>query len=93
MPWLIHNIFRLLYKADIKKYLSQVFVYVVVGVLSCAVTGVVCGLIPEMGITGIGIKGLVASFIGIVLQVLLFRRKEEYKATKQLIINLSKHGG
>lgn len=91
IPWLIHNLFKFLYKQDLKSYLFELFFYVIVEIIDCSIVIMVCKYISNVGIIEIIVKGFLAVIIGVITQVLFFCNKIEYKASLILIKNIIKH--
>lgn len=88
MPWLIHNLFTLLYKKSLSEYLKTILLYVVICILSCILTHYLCSLINVDGFVSLIVYGTIAIVISMVLQLLAFYKKEEFKNSVILIKNI-----
>lgn len=90
MPWLVHNLFHLLYKGSVIKYVIEIFLYIVVTMLSVSITLIICQLISLSGVIGLLIKGLICLIVPIAIQSIVFQNKKEYLVMKALIVNMIK---
>lgn len=95
MPWLIHNLFKLLYKQNLKRYLLEVFIYSMTTLATCLLVAFICGALPPIGpgFVEIAVKGMIAVVIGTGCQVLVFHHTNEYRQSVYLIKNIVNHGG
>lgn len=92
MPWLIHNLFSLLYKKPLFPYLKDIAIYVMVTIVSCLATHIICVLINVGGIIGLAIKGIICLLVPLTLQCAIFTKKKEYIESKELIKRMIKRG-
>lgn len=85
MPWLIHNLFSLLYKKSLRGYLKKIILYVFVCILSCFVTYYLCSLIVVNGLIKLIIYGAIALATSLIIQVIFYYKLDEYKNSARLI--------
>ena len=85
MPWLIYNLFKLLYKESVKAYLKDVGFYILIAVIACSVTVAICNIVNIEGVIGLIIKGCICVIVSFVIQLAAFHRKEEYIESKKLV--------
>lgn len=85
MPWLIHNLFSLLYKKSLRGYLKNIILYVFVCILSCFVTYYLCSLIVVNGLIKLIIYGAIALATSLIIQVIFYYKLDEYKNSARLI--------
>ena len=85
MPWLVRNLFHLLYKRPMKDYLSKLAKYVAVGLVSCIVTIVICKFIKLDGISALIVYGGIAIVVPSILQVFFYMKMQEFMESKELI--------
>ena len=85
MPWLIHNIFSLIYKTSIRQYLKKIATYLLVTVLSSFVVYLLCSFISIEGIIGLCVYSLIGLFIPLLFQIIMYRRTNEYLYLMQLL--------
>ncbi len=90
MPWLLHNIFKYVYKRSAKEYLKKVVIYVSVSILAAILVGGICSIIHVEGIIEIIIKGLIAFSVANILQIIVYRKFKEYDDTKKLVRQIIK---
>lgn len=93
MPWLVHNLFKLLYKRSIRCYFFEILRYVIVTAVCCLIVYIFCKRIAVQGIPEILIKGISAILISVFIQVFIFRKNKEYKEMICLIKSIKKYGG
>ena len=93
MPWLIHNLFKLLYKESLITYLRDLLVYVVVAILSTSVTIIACSKITiEEGIFELLIKAVISVTVPLVIEYLFYNKKKEFKESTILVRKMLKRG-
>lgn len=85
MPWLVHNIFSLIYKTSIRQYLKRIVTYLLVTVLSSFVVYLLCSFISIEGIIGLCVYALIGLFIPLLFQIIMYRRTNEYMYLMQLL--------
>lgn len=91
MPWLIHNLFTLLFeKKHIKEYLKNLFEYTFVTLLVCLVCGSICSLIKLGPWPSLIIRALICMIVPNVIYILVYRKKKEYHECVQLADNMTK---
>ena len=92
MPWLVHNVFKYIYKKSCKEYVIKLVVYTLVCVFSCLITILTCNLIRLDGILALLIYGIIAVVISCIIQWLFYHKTTEFEKSKQLLMNLIKNG-
>ena len=90
MPWLVHNVFKYIYKRSCKEYIIKLFVYTFVCVFSCLITVLICNLISVDGILALLLYGIIAVVISCVIQWLFYHKTTEFEKSKQLLVNMVK---
>ena len=104
MPWLIHNLFKFLYNESLKVYLKDLSMYILVAILATTITTIICRKITNdiefinfMTITFVGIfelvfKGIISIIIPVSIEILCYRKKEEFKESIKLVKKMLKKG-
>lgn len=85
MPWLVHNIFSLIYKTSIKQYLKRIATYLFVTVLSSLIVYLICSFIRLEGIIGLCVYAVIGLFIPLLFQIVIYRKTDEYIYLLQLL--------
>jgi len=85
MPWLVHNLFKYLYKGQIGQYLRDIVCYIVVALISTVCAILLCNLIHVESFLGLIVKGGVCVTTAIVIQSIAFFRKKEFKDSIALV--------
>lgn len=78
MPWLIHNLFKLLYKRSVASYIISVLQYFLASCLSVFVTWNICKIINIGTIVDLIVKLVIAIVIPNIIQLVVFCRKTEF---------------
>lgn len=92
MPWLIHNLFKYLYKKPVIPYLKEVFTYILVSIFSTFITIVICNQFCIKGVFELIFKTLICVVVPILLQCLIFRKKEVFNESVALIKKMLRKG-
>lgn len=92
MPWLIHNLFKYLYKKPVIPYLKEVFTYILVSIFSTFITIVICNQFCIKGVFELIFKTLICVVVPILLQYLIFRKKEVFNESVDLIKKMLRKG-
>lgn len=85
MPWLIHNLFKFLYKESLCGYLRKVAFYIFIAFFSTILTIMMCNMISVGGIAELIIKGIVSVAIPVLVECLAYRRTKEFNESIALI--------
>ena len=90
IPWLIYNLFHVLFKLSPQKYVFRTVVYVGVTVIICMINGFLCECIPIGGIVGLLLRGLICLIIPNLLFFVVFYRTTEFKDCMVLVKRMIK---
>lgn len=90
IPWLIHNLFSVLFKMQPWNYLKKMVKYVVVVVISVMITYSIADIIKEVSIITFILKGIICATIPNVIYFICFRRTEEFRQMIQLAKKIMK---
>lgn len=92
MPWLIHNLFKFLYNESLKVYLKDLSMYILVAILATTITTIICRKITFVGIFELVFKGIISIIIPVSIEILCYRKKEEFKESIKLVKKMLKKG-
>ncbi len=84
MPWLLYNLFTVLFKRNAKEYILQLLYYMLVTVAVCVLTYLVTNLIKGEGILFLFIKGIIAFIVSNCLMLAAYFKMKEFEQVKQL---------
>lgn len=90
MPWLIHNLFTVLFKMKPWSFLLKMIKYIVVICISTVVSVLIVDCIKEVNIITLLMKGLVCFIVPNIIYFLCFRKTTEFTDTIQLIRKIIK---
>ena len=79
MPWVIKNIFTVIFHMNAAEFIKNLLIYAVSGIVICSVTYAVCSLIKENIVATIALRLVMCCVIPNIFYVVLFNRKEEFK--------------
>ncbi|MDY4079525.1 MAG: polysaccharide biosynthesis protein [Clostridium sp.] len=92
MPWLLHNLFTVLFeKSKLKVYLQKLFFYVFIVFCGCILTYLLCLQLPIMSkwMTLI-IRAIMCCIIPNVIYFAIYRKKQEFKDSIKLFDKITK---
>lgn len=90
MPWILHNLFTVLFKRSMKEYVWKLFFYTVVIIFVCVVCAFICSLIPDIGISTLLLKAVVCGIIANALFALIYFKTPEFAQTMDIAKRLIK---
>lgn len=91
MPWLLHNLFTVLFsKSQLKPYLKKLAFYTVVTVASCAATYAVCVPIRLEKWPQLIVRGIICCIVPNLIYLLVYRKTTEFKACLPLLDQMTK---
>lgn len=90
MPWILHNLFHVLFKRNMGEYVVQILYYTVVTVIVCAITYMVCSLICISGIAGMLLKAILACIVSNLLMFVAYFKMKEFGQVQKLVFRIIK---
>ncbi len=78
VPWMIHNLFKYLYKRSPLPYILSMLKYLAVGVLSCGICVLVTRRIHIAGIPGLIVLAVVSIGIAVGIQSAFYLKSQEW---------------
>ena len=91
MPWLIHNVFSVLFKRTSKNYVIELFVYVGVTTAVTVLSYIICSFVPFNGLIKVICNCVICLVLTNVLLFIIYRKHEMLKPTIDLVDNVTKH--
>ncbi len=92
MPWLIHNLFKFLYKRSLMGYLKKLMLYMLIAIFSTAINVFICGNLAIGGGCGLLIKGVVSLVIPLITQCCFYWKKKEFNKSVIIVKRILKRG-
>lgn len=92
MPWLIHNLFKFLYKRSLMGYLKKLMLYMLIAIFSTAINVFICGNLAIGGGCGLLIKGVVSLVIPLITQCCFYWKKKEFNESVIIVKRILKRG-
>ena len=91
MPWLIHNLFTIIFERKyLKEFLRSLLVYCVVVFISCVICYVFCSFINFGLVPTILVRGIVCCLVPNYIYFLIYRKTKVYKSSLDLVNNMTK---
>lgn len=84
VPWILHNLFTVLFKRSMKEYVGKLFFYAVVTLVICVICALICNMIADTGILTLLLKALICVVVANVLFLLAFFRTKEFGQAKEI---------
>lgn len=91
MPWLIHNIFSVLFKRKSTQYVKELLYYSFVSIVVTAITYFICSFIPFNRLIKAACNGVICVICSNVLLLIIYRNHELLEPTFELVDNVTKH--
>lgn len=85
MPWILHNLFTVLFKRNAKEYLGKLVFYTLVTTVVCAICVYVCNLVPDNGVLTMLLKAVICVIVSNVLFFLAYFKTGEFGQTKDMV--------
>lgn len=90
MPWLLHNLFRTLFKRSMYEYLKVLLYYCMITVVGGAITLMCCEKIRFDGILNIIVRFIICLIVPNIIFLVCFYRVKEFKESMGLINRITK---
>ena len=90
MPWLIHNLFKEIFKCNCKEYVLGLIKYTISIILLLLICYVLVNLLKEVSVITLIIKGVICVIVFNILFVILYHKNEEFLEAKQLVLKILK---
>lgn len=91
MPWLLHNLFTILFtKKELTAYLKRLVIYVLATFLCCIVTYEICQLIYLPKWQLLAIRGVICCIVPNIIYFLCYCKIPEFKQSIQLVDKITK---
>lgn len=91
MPWLIHNLFKVVFKRSNKQYIVLYLKNILIITIAASITFLLCAQLPESGFYTIVIRLLICITIPNILFIMLMGHGEEYKGMLDIINKITKY--
>ena len=86
MPWLLHNLFTVLFRKSAREFLVKMLQYMFVSAIVCAVCVGVCSFIKIGLIPTIIIRGIICCILSNIVFYIIYRRFPEFEQVKALVL-------
>ena len=90
MPWILHNLFTVLFKRNAWEYICKLLYYTIVTAIVCTLTYLVASQIPGVGILALILKAIVSVIVSNLLMFAAYFKMGEFAEVKKLVIRVVK---
>ena len=90
MPWILHNLFTVLFKRNAWEYIRKLLYYTIVTTIVCTLTYLVASQIPGVGILALILKAIVSVIVSNLLLFVAYFKMGEFAEVKKLVIRVLK---
>lgn len=91
LPWLLHNIFTVLFqKEQLLSYVRKLLYYMVIVIVSCVVCAFFCQFIERSDLETLVIRGVICCIVPNAIYFMAYRRKKEFKQCLKLVEKIVK---
>ena len=85
MPWLIHNLFTILFKMNAKAYIKRLIYYIVITIIGATITYKLTMLIDGVGIVSMILKGISCFIISNTIFYICYCKMDEFMSVKDIL--------
>ena len=85
IPWILHNLFTVVFKRNPWDYIKKLFYYVFVTGFVSIIAFLLCSLVPGDGILIFFVKAVICCFIGNICFLIFYRKTEEFLDVMKLM--------
>lgn len=90
MPWLLHNLFSVLFQRSMKEYIVRLLIYGGITAIVSLITYLCCGVCAVDGIAGLIIKAIICVLVSSLLLFICYCRFPEFEEVKLMVKRLLK---
>lgn len=90
MPWLVRNLFTILFKRSAWDYLKMLLTNMLLTFFSCVIVFVICESVPVAGFIGLIVRFVICLFFSNIIQFLFLRQEPEFEYCISLIKRILK---
>lgn len=90
IPWLIHNIFAVIFRRSPIEYIKRLLLYVAVTAVACGGCYWLCDLVPWQGIAGLFVRGMICMVVTNVIFFASCCRLQEFSRAKSVFVKVVK---
>lgn len=86
IPWLIHNIFSMLFQRSPMEYIRRLFLYIIVTVFAGIVCYGICSFVPFTGWIGLFLRAAICCTVSNIIFVAAYHRLKEFSQLMKLVL-------
>ncbi len=85
MPWILHNIFKTMFKRSKKEYVLRIFFYAFITLIACTICYIATGFVSMTGIAGLIVKLFICLVLSNIVFVLFYSKFKEFGESKEIV--------
>lgn len=91
MPWLLHNLFTILFeKAFLKDYLKHLVYYTLIAVVGCMLSYFVCSIFVVPDFVAIFLRGVICCIVPNLFFLIIYRNHREFLQSMEIVNRITK---
>ena len=88
MPWLLYNLFTVLFKGYFKAYFKSIFKYVLITIITCVLCYVSTFMLPY-NVVGIIIRLVTCTVFNVIIFILLFKNSRDFEGAMDILDHMT----
>lgn len=85
VPWILHNLFAVLFKRSMREYVGKLLFYSVVTLVVCVICILLCNMIEDSGVLTLILKGIICCVVANILYFAAYFKTKEFGQAKDLV--------
>lgn len=85
VPWILHNLFTVLFKRSMREYIQKLLLYSAVTLVVSVICILLCDLIADSGIFTLILKGIICCVVANILYFAAYFKTQEFGQAKSLV--------
>lgn len=91
IPWLIHNLFTVLFKMPSKEFVGKFIKYILIVCLAAIISYIICERLPETGVITIILRLAVSVLIPNLIFLVVLGHGEEFEGSLEMVDRLTQY--
>lgn len=91
MPWILKNLFTVIFHIDMKSFIKRLLFYVTISAVSIVATYLICVCVPLDGILALIVRLIICVVIPNAIYLFAYKRTTEFKGAVGLVDKMVGH--
>lgn len=88
MPWILHNIFKTMFKRSKREYVVRIFYYAAITFIACVACYFACSFVSLGGLLGLAIKLVICGVLSNIIFFIFYSRVKEFDEAKAIFTRI-----